>query len=428
MRRLRSILLLLASVPCLALSAAGKDVLVARVEGVVAPPLARFMTLAIRHAEEQGCACVVFELDTPGGLDESMRQIAKAFLASRVPVVVYVAPSGSRAASAGVFITLAAHVAAMAPGTVIGAAHPVALMGGAAMETNLSAKVVNDAAAYIRSIAEKRGRNGAWAEQAVRESVSLTEEEAQRQHVTDLVAPSLDALLLLLDGRTVTIAGAERKLATRGANIVRFEMNWRDRFLCTLANPNVAYVLFLIGLLGLYFEFATPGAILPGVAGAICLILAFFAFQSLPVNYAGMLLIILSGILFIVDVKAATHGVLTIGGLIALFLGSVLLFDRAQPALRVSLRVIIPAVLAVGSFFAIGAWLSALTLRRRPVTGPISLVGEFGEARTSVDGTGGSVFLNGTHWSAVSSQPIAAGRRIRVTAVSDMTLRVEEAS
>ena len=408
-----------------ALSAHGREIMAAKVEGVVGPPMARFMNQALASGAADDCECVIFELDTPGGLDESMRQITKGIMSSKVPVIVYVAPAGSRAASAGVFITMAAHVAAMAPGTAIGAAHPVELPGGGPMDTNMAAKVENDAAAYIRSLAEKHGRNAAWAEEAVRRSVSLTEQEALHQKVIDLVAPDTDDLIRQLEGRTVEVSGVSRTLHTNGASIMRFEMNWRDRFLTTLANPNIAYVLFLVGLLGLYFEFATPGAILPGVAGAICLILAFFAFQSLPVNYAGMMLIVLAGILFIVDVKAATHGVLTIGGLIALFLGSVMLFDTGQPALRVSLRVIVPAVLVVGAFFAIGAWLSALALRRAPISGAQGLVGETGDARTVISPAGGSAFVAGTHWNATADSVIAAGVRVRVVRVSGMTLHVE---
>jgi membrane-bound serine protease (ClpP class) len=294
------------------------------------------------------------------------------------------------------------------------------------MDTNMSAKVENDAAAYIRSIAEKRGRNIEWAESAVKESVALSETEALQENVVDLVVPTVDDLLAALDGRTVKVGEESVTLRTRGEQPVYVEMNWRDRFLATIANPNVAYILFMIGLLGLYFELSTPGAILPGVAGVICLILAFFAFQTLSVNYAGVLLIILAVILFIVDVKAATHGVLTIGGLIAMFIGSVMLFRSAEASLRVSMQLIVAVVLATGLFFALGAWLSVQGHKRRPTTGDASLIGQEGDARTPITPAGGSVFVAGAHWNAASNEEIAEGRRVRVTGVKGMTLDVEE--
>ncbi len=417
---------LLIALGLLAASAPARDVVVARVHGVIGPVTARFMIQAIEQAEAQGAACVVFELDTPGGLDDSMRLIIKKIMAATTPVVIYVAPAGSRAASAGAFITLAAHVAAMAPGTAIGAAHPVALGPSAAgMDTNLSAKAANDAAAFIRSIAEQRGRNIEWANSAVKDSVSLSETEARQKKVIDLVAPSLPALLEAIHGRTVTIGTNPVQLATKDARIVNTSMNWRDELLATIANPNVAYVLFMLGLLGLYFELSTPGAILPGVVGAIALILAFFAFQTLSVNFAGILLILLAIVLFIVDVKAATHGVLTAGGIIAMFIGSIMLFDSPDPALRVSMQVLIPVVVLTSIFFVIGVWLSIRSLARRPVSGGEGLVGQEGEARTDLSARGGQVFVAGTHWNAVADVPIAGGARIKVVQVKGMTLKVE---
>lgn len=404
---------------------AGK-VLVTRVNAVISPVSAKFITEAIDRAEAEDAVCLIIELDTPGGLDDSMRSIIKRILASKVPVVVYVAPAGSRAASAGAFITMAAHVAAMAPGTAIGAAHPVSLMPSTPMDTNMSAKVTHDAAAYIRAIAEKRGRNIGWAESAVRESVSLSETEALKKKVIDLIAPSTPALLEALNGRSVSLDQGVIKLNTKGAQVEEFTMNWREQFLEVLANPNIAYILFMVGLLGLYFELATPGAILPGVVGAISLILAFFAFQTLSVNIAGILLIVLGVILLIVDVKAATHGVLTVGGLVAMFIGSLMLFDYEDPALRVSLQVIIPVVLAVGLFFFLGTWLSIQALVRKPVSGAVGLVGEKGDARTAVDSNGGHVFVAGAHWNAVSKTPISVGSKIVVTGIDGMTLQVTE--
>ncbi|MDO9541403.1 MAG: nodulation protein NfeD [Kiritimatiellia bacterium] len=404
---------------------AGK-VLVARVNGAISPVSAKFITEAIEQAETEKAVCLIIELDTPGGLDDSMRVIIKRMLVSKVPVVVYVAPSGSRAASAGAFITIAAHVAAMAPGTAIGAAHPVSLMQSGPMDTNMNAKVTHDAAAYIRSIAEKRGRNIEWAESAVRESVSLSETEALKKKVIDLIAPSTPALLEALDGRNVSIGETSVKLKTKDVQVTEITMNWRDRFLEVIANPNVAYVLFMFGLLGLYFELANPGAIFPGVVGAISLILAFFAFQTLSVNFAGILLIVLGIILFIIDVKAATHGVLTVGGLVAMFIGSLMLFNYDDPAFRVSLRVIIPVMLAVGLFFFLGTWLSIRALTRKPVSGAAGLIGENGDARTAVDFKGGQVFVAGAHWNATAETPIAAGSSIVVKSVNGMTLKVTE--
>lgn len=403
--------------------ALASQVMIVRVEDAISPASARYMVQSIERAQREGAECLVIELDTPGGLDQSMRQVIKAIMASVVPVVVYVGPAGSRAASAGAFITLSAHLAAMAPGTSIGAAHPVAV-GTGQMDSTMSGKVTNDAAAYIRSIAEKRGRNIAWADSAVRSSVSLSETEALQRRVIDLVAPDIESLLDSLDGRQLEAGGRLVALSTRGAERVRAEMNWRDKILSLISNPNIAYILFMAGLLGLYFEFSNPGAIFPGVVGAISLILAFFSFQALPVNYAGVLLIILAIVLFILDVKIASHGILSIGGIVAMFLGSVMLFQTPEPALRVSLQVIIPVVLVTAAFFIIGVWLSIRTLRTRPSTGDKGLLGAEGQARTAVNREGGSVFVEGAHWNAWSDEEIPQGSQVRVESVKGMKLKV----
>lgn len=403
--------------------ALASQVMIVRVEDAISPASARYMVQSIERAQREGAECLVIELDTPGGLDQSMRQVIKAIMASDVPVVVYVGPAGSRAASAGAFITLSAHLAAMAPGTSIGAAHPVAV-GTGQMDSTMSGKVTNDAAAYIRSIAEKRGRNIAWADSAVRSSVSLSETEALQRRVIDLVAPDIESLLDSLDGRQLEAGGRLVALSTRGAERVRAEMNWRDKILSLISNPNIAYILFMAGLLGLYFEFSNPGAIFPGVVGAISLILAFFSFQALPVNYAGVLLIILAIVLFILDVKIASHGILSIGGIVAMFLGSVMLFQTPEPALRVSLQVIIPVVLVTAAFFIIGVWLSIRTLRTRPSTGDKGLLGAEGQARTAVNREGGSVFVEGAHWNAWSDEEIPQGSQVRVESVKGMKLKV----
>ena len=406
--------------------AEGTEVLVAKVDGVIGPITAKFMTEAMDRAERQQAECMVFELDTPGGLDDSMRVIIKRIMSAKVPVVVFVAPPGSRAASAGAFITMAAHIAAMAPGTAIGAAHPVSIGQSLQTDSNMTAKVANDAAAYIRSIAEKRGRNIEWADSAVKESVSLSETEALARKVIDLMAPSTAALMTMLDGRTVKLNESTVTLKTRDAALTRIEMNWHDNLLQAIANPNLAYILLMLGLMGLYFELATPGAILPGVVGAISLILAFFAFQTLSVNYAGILLIVLAVVLFIVDIKAGTHGVLTVGGLVAMAIGSLMLFNHnPDPAMRVSLQVIVPVVLITGAFFALGVWLSLRAMIRRPVSGAEGLVGQEGDARTAISGDKGTAFIAGAHWNAVSDRDIAPGARVKVVAVKQMTLKVE---
>jgi membrane-bound serine protease (ClpP class) len=406
--------------------AGGAEALVAKVDGAIGPVTAKFMIEAIDRAQKQQAVCVVFELDTPGGLDDSMRAIVKRIMSAEVPVVVFVAPPGSRAASAGAFITMAAHVAAMSSGTAIGAAHPVAIGQSTQTDTNMAAKAANDAAAYIRAIAEKRGRNIDWADSAVKESVSLSETEALARNVIDLVAPSTEALMIMLDGRAVKLNETTVTLKTRDAVLTRLEMNWRDKLLNTIANPNLAYILLMLGMLGLYFELSNPGAIFPGVVGAIALILAFFAFQTLSLNYAGVLLIVLAIVLIIVDIMTPTYGVLTVGGLVAMFMGSLMLFNQnPDPAMRVSLQVIIPVVLVTAAFFALGVSLSLKAMVRRPVSGVEGLVGQEGDARTAINRDGGTAFVAGAHWNAVADTEIPAGARVRVVEVRQMTLKVE---
>ena len=411
----------------LQISAAGADVLVAKVHGGIGPITAKFMVTAIDRAEQQKSECVVFELDTPGGLDDSMRTIIKRIMSAKVPVVVFVAPPGSRAASAGAFIAMAAHVAAMAPGTAIGAAHPVSIGQSLQTDTNMTAKVANDAAAYIRSITEKRGRNIDWANAAVKDSVSLSETEALARKVIDLLAPNTATLITMLDGRTVKLNETTVTLKTKGTALTRFEMTWHDNILQVIANPNLAYILLMLGLMGLYFELANPGTILPGVVGAIALILAFFAFQTLSVNYAGILLIVLAIVLFIVDIMATTHGILTIGGLVSMFIGSLMLFNHnPDPAMQVSLSVIIPVVLITSAFFVLGVWLSLKAMLRQPVSGIEGLVGQEGNTRTVITKNGGTVFVTGTYWQATADTEIPSNRRVKVIAVTQMTLKVEE--
>lgn len=396
------------------------------------PMAAEFFESRLNRAQKENGGVFVLEMDTPGGLDASMRKMIKAIMSSSVPVVVYVSPSGSRAASAGVFLTIAAHVAAMAPGTNIGAAHPVAVGAGGEMDTIMAEKVTNDAVAYIRSIAEKRGRNADWAEQAVRKSVSLAAAEALEENVIDFMADDRTALLDSLDGRMVKTEFREGRLVTKGAQVLEMEMGFREKVLSIISNPNVAYVLFLLGLMGLFFELSNPGSLLPGILGSICIILAFFAFQTLPVNAAGILLILLSIVLFILEIKVTSYGALSIGGVVSLVLGSLMLFRSPVPALRVSLEVLIPTVVFTAAFFLFAIGMGLRAQRKRKVSGMEGLIGEIGVARTEIPSVGGSrtgkVFVHGEIWNAVAREPIPKDARVRVAAADGLRLRVEEVS
>ncbi len=420
MRKAYALILLL----YLAQPAYGGKIHLLKISGVVNPVMAEFISREIEVATEEGAEALVVELDTPGGLDLAMRDIVKAIMASSVPVIVYVAPSGARAASAGVFITLSAHVAAMAPGTNIGAAHPVALGMGQQRDETVEEKVVNDAVAYIRGIAAKRGRNADWAEKAVRESVSITAEEALRLGVIDLIAADLEGLLKAVDGRKVETVLGDRVLKVKGAEVVVREMGWRLRILDTISNPNVAYILMMIGLAGLYFELANPGAILPGVIGAISLILAFYAFQTLPVNYAGVLLIALSVILFMMEIYVTSYGLLTLGGIVSLALGSLMLFESPLPYLRVSLSVLLPTLIFISLFFVVAIWLAVKARLSKPISGMEGLIGEEGVAETDL-APEGKVFIHGEIWDAVGEEPVKKGERVRVKEVRGLRVVVE---
>ena len=394
------------------------------IDGVISPVTVRLVEAALARAQAERAGALVILLDTPGGLERSMRLICQRLLNAEIPVIVYVAPTGGRAASAGVFITMAAHVAAMAPATNIGAAHPVAV--GGSIDKESMKKIENDAAAFARTIAVERGRNADWAEKAVRESVSITEREAVKLKVVDLVADSLPDLLEKIDGRAVKTSRGPVTLQTKGATVTPIDVGFRDRVLNVITDPNVAYILMMLGMLGLFFELSTPGAILPGVIGGISLILAFFAFQSLPLNFAGLLLILFGIVLFIVEIKVVSHGVLAIGGVVAMALGSLMLFDAPEVGFRVSWRVILPTVGATAGMFlfVIAAGIRALTARS-PVGGP-ALVGETGAARVRLDPEG-QVLVHGELWRAVSrGGPIEEGTRVRVVDVHGLTLTVEK--
>ncbi|MBI5048760.1 MAG: nodulation protein NfeD [Deltaproteobacteria bacterium] len=394
------------------------------VDGIVNPVMSEFIVKSMETAAKENAEAVVIQLDTPGGLDLSMRDIVKAMLSSDVPVVVYVAPSGSRAASAGVFITYAAHIAAMAPGTNIGSAHPVA-MGGEKMDETMMKKVENDAVAYLKGIAAKKHRNAEWAENAVRKSVNITAEEALKLKVIDLIAPDRKALLSAIDGKKVEVVSGEKVLKTAKAEVKDIEMGLRYRILNAITNPNVAYILMMIGLIGLYFELSNPGLILPGVVGAISLVLAFYAFQTLSVNYAGLLLIGLAAIFFIAEIKVTSYGLLTIAGVIALTLGSLMLFESPLPFMRVSLWVILPTVVTITALF-LGAMYYGLKIRhKKPISGAEGLVDEIGIANTDIANEG-KVFIDGEYWDAWSNEPIKAGEKVKVVEVAGLKLKVEK--
>ncbi len=405
-----------------------RSVLLVKLDGAINPSSAEFLERSIRDAAERNAQCLVIELNTPGGLLKSTRVIVSAILAARVPVIVYVAPGGAQAGSAGVFVTMAAHIAAMAPGTNIGAAHPVSLQGGP--DSIMNEKATNDAAAFIRSIAEKRNRNLTWAEDAVRQSLSITETEALNLHVIDLIARSPTELLDRIDGQTIALAEDTVRLATRGARIEIEEMTWTERLLDLLSDPNIAYVLFMLGLYGLLFELYNPGSIFPGVVGVISLILAFYSLHTLPINYAGLALIVFAVVLFLLEIKITSHGLLAIGGVISLFLGSVMLIRTPSvlEVVQLSWTVIISGVVVTTLFFTVILTLGLRVQRRKPTTGIEGLVGEVGEAVSTLD-PAGTVRVHGELWQAESAGArIAQGRPVRVVEIRNLSLRVEEFS
>ena len=344
-------------------------------------------------------------------------------MASDVATVVYVGPSGARAASAGVFITLAANIAAMAPTTHMGAAHPVTMQG--AMDKTMEKKVVNDLAAMARGIAEKRGRNAKWAEDAVRNSVSITETEALKGHVIDLIAPDVPTLVKDLNGKTVELVIGKKTLSTENAEVKEIDMGFRYRLLEIISNPNIAYILMILGFYGLYFELSNPGAIFPGVAGAICLVLAFYALHTLPINYAGLILIVLGLSLFIAEAFITSHGILGIGGTLSMLLGSVMLINSSAPVLQLSWAVIIPAVGMSALLFIITVTVAVRVYREKPTTGKEGMIGMEATAKTDIY-TDGQVFMRGEYWSAWSDEPIQKGERVTVTAVEGLKVKVKK--
>jgi len=401
----------------------GQGIHVIEVEGIINPVSAKYIVNAIDQAEEENATCLILVLDTPGGLMESMRMIVKKMLSAEVPVVVYVAPSGARAASAGVFVTMAAHVAVMAPSTNIGAAHPVTL-GGKEQDKTMMEKIVNDTVAFAKSIARKRGRNDEWATKAVEKSVSITEEEALKLNVIDLVSPSLDDLIASLDGREISMdEKASLVLTTKDAPIKTISMTWRDRLLDAISHPQIAYLLLLLGMMGIYFEISNPGAILPGVVGGIAIILAFFALQVLPINYAGLALMVLGVILFIAEIKVTSYGLLSVGGIICLLMGSIMLIDNPTEYLRISWQVIVPAVAITGGFFIFAVAMAVRARLKKPTTGIEGLVGKIAVAETDFR-PDGRVTVHGELWTAESEDKIRKGNAVEVIRVDKLKLVV----
>lgn len=398
------------------------EVVIIELEGPINPGTAMFVTRGLVEAKKRGAALCIIRIDTPGGLASSMRTIIKEMLNSPVPVVVYVGPRGAGAASAGVMITVAGHIAAMTPGTNIGAAHPVT-GGGKDMGKTMSEKVVNDMASYGMGIAEDKGRNGEWVEKAIRESVSITADEAVKNNVVDLVAEDIDELLQLINGREVTLKGGAITLDTSDLKKTYYHPGFRDRVLKTISDPNIAYILMMIGLAGLYFEMSHPGAIFPGVIGGISLILAFFSFQTLPVNYAGLLLIALGIIFFVAEVKVTSYGILSIGGLISLTIGSIMLFEDVG----VSLRLMMPTIVLVGGFFVAVAGLAYKAHRAKPKSGVDGLVGETGPVIERIDPEG-LVFIHGEYWKARARERFEPGERVEVMDIKGLVLLVKKAA
>ena len=400
--------------------AAKGDIYIVKVADAISPGPAEFIHNSIAKAEAEQAACLIIELDTPGGLAESMRLIVQDILGSRVPVVVYVSPPGARAASAGVMITMAADVAAMAPGTNIGAAHPVGA-GGKDISGKMSEKVINDMVAQAKSVAEKRGRNAEWVEQAIRESVSVTETEALKENIIDIIAKDTDDLIRQLNGRKIKDKGV---LTLDKAEKVIVNPSLRTKILRTISNPNIAYILLMIGFAGLYFELSHPGAIFPGVIGGIALILAFFALQTLPVNYAGILLIILAIIFFIMEMKISSYGLLSVAGIVSLLLGSLMMFKDTGPAMRLSLKVLLPTIILISGFFVFVAGLVFRAQMSKPRTGTKGLVGEIGVVKKALTPEG-KVFVHGELWNAKAEKTIDENTKVRVVNVENLMLEVE---
>lgn len=410
----------------LEIGAPKRVVTVMNIGSAIGPVTVREIKDGIRRSIKLDAEAFIVTLDTPGGNTESTWDIIQEILASNIPVVIYVYPPGSRAASAGVYISYAAHISAMAPQTNIGSAHPVA-MGGAEIDSTLSAKITNDAVAKIKTLAKKRGRNIEWGEEAVRQSVSITEFEALEMNVIDYVAENITDLLEQMDQDSVELITGPVILNTADAETIELKVGYANEILEIISDPNIAYILMTIGMLGLYFEFSNPGAVLPGVVGGIALILALFSFQALPIRFAGVLFILLAFTLFLLEIKIASHGILGGGGVLSLFFGSLMLVNDAEfPYKGISLSVIIPTVIVFTAVFFLAAYFSVRAHKRKVATGEKGIVGEIGVAKSPVNADGGSVFIHGEYWKAISDVSIETGMKIRVVDINGMELKVEK--
>lgn len=408
----------------LSISHASENILKIQIEGDINPISAEYILDNIERAENENFQALLIQMDTPGGLLQATQDIVKGILEANVPVIMYVAPSSAGAVSAGVFITMACHVAAMAEGTNIGAAHPVSAGGQQDTSAVMKEKVENYAASWARGIAEKRNRNADWIEQAVRKSVSINEKEAVELNVVDLIAPTQDSLLTLLDGREIELPDKTVILSTRNADIRVGEMGWMRSILYKISNPTIAYILLTLGIYGIIFELSNPGSILPGVVGGIFLILAFMALQTLPVQAAGILLILFAIVLFILEVTVTSYGILTIGGIVSMFLGGLMLFrDAPGFPFQVDWRVALAVAICTGAFFVFALGMAMKVRLTRPKTGSEGLVNTKGIAITDMDPRG-SVRLHGEYWSAVSDEPVKKGDTVRVIEVDGLLLKV----
>ena len=395
------------------------------IDSAIGPITVREIKNGIKRSEELNAEVFIVKLNTPGGNIESTWDIIEVILASNIPVAIYIHPPGGRAASAGVYISYAAHISAMAPQTNIGSAHPVAM--GGEMDSTLSEKVTNDAVAKIKTLAKKRNRNIEWAEESVRESVSITEFEASDKNVINYVAKDIEDLLFQMHQDTVEVITGDYEIKSENAEVIKLRVGYANQILEILSDPNIAYILMMIGMLGLYFEFSNPGAVLPGVIGGISLLLALFSFQALPINFAGVLFILLALTLFLLEGKIASHGILGGGGVVSLVLGSMMLVNDAQwPYKGISLSVIIPTAIVFTLFFFLAAYFALKAHKKKITTGQKGLVGETGTAKTTVGPDGGSVFIHGEYWNAVAENEIEPSSKIRVVDVSGMEIKVEK--
>jgi membrane-bound serine protease (ClpP class) len=395
-----------------------------KVDSAITPDTANFIIYAIHFVEEKKGKALIIQLDTPGGLVDSTREIVKEFLQSSIPIIVYVSPQGARAASAGVFIVLASHLAAMAPSTHLGAAHPVELTGKA--DSKMLEKIANDLASWAKSLAESKGRNPEFAELAVKKSKTLTEKEALSLRVVEIIAKDLEDLIQKAQGRKIKIKDQEITLELKGFPVEEIKEDLKTRFFKILANPNLVYFLLMLGLLGLYFELSHPGAIFPGVFGAICLILAFLGLSIIPMNYAGLALIFLAGLLFFLETQVSSHGLLTLGGIISLLLGSLLLFGNNPPSLKINLPFLISVVLTFATLFGGITYLAVKTLKKKPVSGKEGLIGKKGKALTIITQEGGKIFVEGEIWQAVSEEEIPEGSQVKIVEKEGFILKVKK--